>query len=120
MAWAFKPMLATGSVGILKSKEVGMYAGNSAIVNVFMRWPVLVPLIAGAAAVLVVYDPAPLQPTTFPVVPVVEQVMPPVEEVIPQDPAIIPPLETICPPYKAKLSKKEKKALADMGCKVKG
>ena len=91
-----------------------MYAGNSTIVNLFMRWPILVPI---AAAVGIA--------TTVPEV--VAPPPPPVVVVAPPPPVVVskpkpPPIETICPPYDktAKLHAKEKQALRARGCAVKG
>ena len=94
-----------------------MYAGNSVIVNLFMRWPALVPVAAAVGIYVVVPKEvppaAPLQP------PVVEVVVPP--PVVVESPKL-KMIETLCPPEKdtAKLSKKDKKAQTDNGCKVRG
>jgi len=95
-----------------------MYAGNAVIVNLLMRWPILIPVAAVAVSVTATQPPAPVAvqavaaaqaPAPAPVPVLVAKPSP-------------SPLEVICPPVNktAKLNVKEKQALRDRGCKVKG
>lgn len=74
-----------------------MYAGNSSVVNILMRWPVLIPVVATAAIVPTVTDKKEV-PTPAPVVtpaPAPAVVVPPA----PVTPPVVPPP---APPKKIK------------------
>lgn len=106
-----------------------MYAGNASVINFLMRWPVLIPVAAAGVAVpLVVKEEAPPAPVvqetviTGPGVKIPEVlIVPPVVEVAPERPAPRK-LEELCPPVAdtAKMSRADKAALRNRGCKVAG
>lgn len=95
--------------------SIGM-PGNAVIVNLAMRWPILVP-VAAASAITVVNIPPVAVPTPPAPVPVV-MAAPPKPVQVP----VIPAIEVVCPPYDkvVKLSKKEKQELRHKGCKIRG
>jgi len=93
-----------------------MYAGNAVIVNLLMRWPILIPVAAVAVSVTATQPPAPVAVQAVAATPAPAPVPVLVDKPSPS------PLEVICPPVNktAKLNVKEKQALRDRGCKVKG
>lgn len=98
--------------------------GNAVVVNFLMRFPVLIPVAAavGISTVALKQPEAPPPPPP-PVVVKAEPVLPPPPPVVKPVPKPVPvPLEVVCPPVEktAKLSKSEKKALKDKGCKIRG
>lgn len=100
--------------------------GNAVVVNLLMRFPVLVPVAAavGISTVALKQPEAPPPPPS-PIVQKVGPAAPPVAPAtapVPTPRAAPIPLEAICPPVEktAKLSAKEKQDLKAKGCKIKG
>ena len=96
-----------------------MYTGNSVIVNLFMRWPVLVPIAAAAGIYTAVLTPA---TPSLPLPPVAVEVPPP-SVIVPPVAKVTPPVESLCPPpaqltkkETAKLTAEQRKALKAKGC----